>query len=46
MDNAKFLRNHSEIRMSVYKTEHMFKMKEVNKSAAKKYPKRKPVEWT
>ena len=45
MDNCKYLRDHSEVRLSVYNTESQFEIKEVNKSVKKEYKKRKPFNW-
>jgi superfamily II DNA or RNA helicase len=46
MDNCKYLKNHSDVRMEVYKTEPSFEIKELNKKARKKFTKRKPIQWS
>ena len=46
MDNAKYLKSHSETRKSVYETEPEFLITLSNKKATKVYKKRKPFRWT
>ena len=44
-DNCKYLRDHSEARIKVYKSEPGFDIKIQKNKALKSYPKRKPVKW-
>jgi len=44
-DNAKYLKNHSEARFNVYKSEPMFKIKRTGKDRSSEYKKRPPVKW-
>lgn len=45
-DNCKYLRDHSEARIKVYKSEPGFEIKIQKNKAIKSYPKRPPVKWT
>ena len=45
-DNAKYLRDHSEIRRKVYETEPAFSIKFPKLKEYKKYPKRKKIDWS
>ena len=45
-DNAKYLRDHSEIRKKVYETEPAFSIKFPKLKEYKKYPKRKKIDWS
>ena len=45
-DNCKYLRNHSEARISVYNSEPGFNIKVPKNKEIYKYPKREPVKWT
>ena len=44
-DNCKYLRDHSEARIKVYKSEPGFEIKIQKNKAIKSYPKRGPVKW-
>ena len=44
-DNCKYLREHSEARIKVYKSEPGFNVKIQKNKALKSYPKRQPVKW-
>lgn len=44
-DNCKYLRDHSEARIKVYKSEPGFDIRIQKNKALKSYPKRKPVKW-
>ncbi len=45
-DNCKYLRDHSEARIKVYKSEPGFKIKMPKNKVLHSYPKRKPIKWT
>ena len=45
-DNCKYLRDHSEARIKVYRSEPAFVLKIQKNKALKTYPKRAPVKWT
>jgi len=45
-DNCKYLRDHSESRIEVYKSEPGFNIIMPKNKVLQSYPKRKPVEWT
>jgi superfamily II DNA or RNA helicase len=45
-DNAKYLRDHSEVRKKVYETEPSFVIKFPKLKEFKKYPKRKKIDWS
>ena len=45
-DNCKYLRDHSEARIKVYKSEPGFNIIMPKNKVLHSYPKRKPVEWT
>ena len=44
-DNCKYLRDHSEARIKVYKSEPGFSIKMKKNKALESYPKRKPIKW-
>lgn len=44
-DNCKYLRDHSEARIKVYKSEPGFEIKVQKNKALRSYPKRQPVKW-
>ena len=44
-DNAKYLKDHSEARYRVYKSEPMFKIKRTGKDRSKEYKARKDIKW-
>jgi superfamily II DNA or RNA helicase len=44
-DNAKYLKDHSDARYKVYKTEDMFKIKRTGKDRSKEYRVRTPTKW-
>jgi superfamily II DNA or RNA helicase len=45
-DNCKYLRDHSEARIKVYRSEPAFKIIIQKNKALQSYPKRAPVKWT
>lgn len=45
-DNAKYLRDHSEVRKKVYETEPSFVIKFPKLKEYKKYPKQKKIDWS
>lgn len=45
-DNAKYLKDHSEARYKVYKSEPMFKIKKTGKDRSREYKARKEIKWT
>lgn len=45
-DNCKYLRDHSEARIKVYRSEPAFNLKIQSNNAPKTYPKRAPVKWS
>jgi len=45
-DNCKYLRDHSDARIKVYKSEPGFEIKIQKNKAIKSYPKRSPVKWS
>jgi superfamily II DNA or RNA helicase len=45
-DNCKYLRDHSEARIKVYRSEPAFVLKIQKNKALKTYPKRAPVKWS
>jgi superfamily II DNA or RNA helicase len=45
-DNAKYLKDHSEARYNVYKSEPAFKIKRTGKDRSSEYKARKEVKWT
>ena len=45
-DNAKYLRDHSEVRKKVYETEPSFIIKFPKLKEYKKYPKKKKIDWS
>tara|TARA_B100001094_G_scaffold131968_1_gene127758 strand:- start:4769 stop:6289 length:1521 start_codon:yes stop_codon:yes gene_type:complete len=45
-DNCKYLRDHSDARIKVYKSEPGFEIKIQKNKAIKSYPKRPPVKWS
>ena len=45
-DNCKYLRDHSEARIKVYRSEPGFQIKMPKSKVLHSYPKRKPIKWT
>ena len=45
-DNCKYLKDHSEARIKVYKSEPGFNLIIKKNEPLKKYPERKPIDWT
>ena len=45
-DNCKYLRDHSEARIKIYKSEPGFNIIMPKNKVLDSYPKRKPVKWT
>tara|TARA_B100000131_G_C18120639_1_gene612799 strand:- start:951 stop:2468 length:1518 start_codon:yes stop_codon:yes gene_type:complete len=45
-DNCKYLRDHSEARIKIYKSEPGFNIKMPKNKVLHSYPKRKPLKWT